>query len=301
MAIFSVINTAAGGDTFYEGMVKAAENWAIMEGELTNARNGQASLAAAIALKVIAPNSNTADYVPQWSGANSKTLKDGFEITAAGKALLDDANAGAQLTTLGLTAFVKTLMDDAAAATFLTTLGISAFVQTILNDADAAGVLGTLGCETTLADLTADEIGYVRGSTSTPAANKAAIRDASGNVLQAGKVTSIHGVSFIDGQPATSTTEVDISSAVSVAARFVWGHMTIGANGGAADFSLTLAPEADADLHYRGVTAHSFFSANGQTLTVPFFLPILTSQSLWYKASGNTNAWANFMITGYIE
>jgi hypothetical protein len=50
---------------------------------------------------VVGPAANTDNYVPQWDGADSKALKDGFEITDAGKALLDDANASVQRTTLG--------------------------------------------------------------------------------------------------------------------------------------------------------------------------------------------------------
>jgi len=44
MAIFSVIDTTSGGDSWYEGMVKAVANWAIMETELTDARGGEATL-----------------------------------------------------------------------------------------------------------------------------------------------------------------------------------------------------------------------------------------------------------------
>lgn len=51
---------------------------------------------------VAGPATNTDDYVPQWNGADSKTLKDGFPISAAGKALIDDADAAAQRATLGV-------------------------------------------------------------------------------------------------------------------------------------------------------------------------------------------------------
>lgn len=54
------------------------------------------------------------------------TAKLGGDITPAGKALLDDADAAAQLTTLGVSAFAQTLLDDPDAATARTTLGISA-------------------------------------------------------------------------------------------------------------------------------------------------------------------------------
>lgn len=45
------------------------------------------------------------------------------DITAAGRAILDDANAGAQLTTLGVSAFAQTILDDADAQAVRTTLG----------------------------------------------------------------------------------------------------------------------------------------------------------------------------------
>ena len=51
---------------------------------------------------VSGPAANTDDYVPQWNGADSKLLKNGFAITAAGKALVDDVDASAQRVTLGL-------------------------------------------------------------------------------------------------------------------------------------------------------------------------------------------------------
>ncbi len=82
MAIFGVINTADGGDTFYEGMVKAKDNFATLETEITDARDGKASTHAAIAEKVTGPSTNTANYVPQWNGTNSKTLKNGFAIAS---------------------------------------------------------------------------------------------------------------------------------------------------------------------------------------------------------------------------
>lgn len=53
------------------------------------------------------------------------TTKLGGDITAAGKALLDDANAAAQLTTLGVSAFIQTLLDDPDAATARATLGVT--------------------------------------------------------------------------------------------------------------------------------------------------------------------------------
>jgi hypothetical protein len=52
---------------------------------------------------VVGPSSHAASYVPQWNTtADSKTLVEGFAITAAGKAILDDAAASDQRLTLGV-------------------------------------------------------------------------------------------------------------------------------------------------------------------------------------------------------
>jgi hypothetical protein len=51
---------------------------------------------------VSGPATNTDNYAPLWDGADSKLLKNGFAITAAGKALIDDADVAAQRATLGL-------------------------------------------------------------------------------------------------------------------------------------------------------------------------------------------------------
>lgn len=169
MAIFSVIDTTNGGDNFYEGMVKAAANFALLESEITDARDGQASVHAAIDLKVKAPNTNTADYVPQWNGTDSKLLKDGFQITAAGKALLDDANAAAQLTTLtGVTVSAAgiALLDDASADAQLTTLGVTAAAKTILDDANVAAIIATLGLSR-LGQIQRSKFSYVDADTIT--------------------------------------------------------------------------------------------------------------------------------------
>ena len=61
-------------------------------------------LAASSGGDVSGPATNTDNYVPQWDGADSKTLKAGFAITTAGKALIDDTDAVSQRATLGLDA-----------------------------------------------------------------------------------------------------------------------------------------------------------------------------------------------------
>ncbi len=67
--------------------------------------------------KVIAPATNTADKVPQWNGANSKTLKDGLTVgTSASNLVQLDGSAklpavdGSQLTNLPSTTQVNTVI-----------------------------------------------------------------------------------------------------------------------------------------------------------------------------------------------
>ncbi|MBB3234453.1 hypothetical protein [Phyllobacterium endophyticum] len=73
---------------------------------------------------VTGPASSVDSRMAEFSGTTGKLLKDGGVVVSAyAKTLLDDANAGAAQTTLGISAFVKTLLDDADAATARTTLG----------------------------------------------------------------------------------------------------------------------------------------------------------------------------------
>ena len=127
------------------------------------------------------------------------TTEMGGDVTAAGKALLDDADAAAQRTTLGLgtaatsassdfvaatsvSTFGGTLIDDADAATARTTLGlgtaatsasgdffaasgVSAFGATLVDDADAAASRTTLGLGT--AAVATAPTGTIVGTTDT--------------------------------------------------------------------------------------------------------------------------------------
>ena len=59
-------------------------------------------------------------------------------ITTAGRALLDDATASDQLTTLGVSAFAKTILDDADEATFKATVNLEIGVDVQAYDVDTA-------------------------------------------------------------------------------------------------------------------------------------------------------------------
>lgn len=72
-------------------------------------------------LAAIAGLTSAADRVPYFTGSGTAALG---TFTSFGRSLVDDANAAAGLTTLGVSAFAQTLLDDAAASNARTTLGL---------------------------------------------------------------------------------------------------------------------------------------------------------------------------------
>lgn len=83
-------------------------------------------------LSAIAGLTSAANKIIRFTGSGTAEL---IDCTAAGAALLDDANAAAQLTTLGFSAFMAGMVDDANAGAAILTLGLADYL-----------VLATIAC-----------------------------------------------------------------------------------------------------------------------------------------------------------
>lgn len=78
------------------------------------------------------------------------------DLTSYARTLLDDANASAAQTTLGISTFVKTLLDDADAATARATLGLTIGTNVQAQDAELQAIAGLTSA--------ADRVPYFTGS-----------------------------------------------------------------------------------------------------------------------------------------
>lgn len=128
------------------------------------------------------------------------TAKMGGDVTTAGKALLDDADAAAQRTTLGLgtaatsntSAFEASGSIATHAAVTSGVHGISSFAATLLDDVDAAAARTTLGITTGIGGTTGstdNALLRADGTGGATAQSSAVIIDDSGNATGLGSVT----------------------------------------------------------------------------------------------------------------
>ncbi|MFA5379119.1 MAG: hypothetical protein WC455_25410, partial [Dehalococcoidia bacterium] len=95
----------------------AGTNWTVTRGEQSSTpathligRPVQNNITAGDFTSLVeGPATATDGNLVLFNGATGKLIKDGGSVTAAGLALLDDANAAAQIATLGLDADIATL------------------------------------------------------------------------------------------------------------------------------------------------------------------------------------------------
>lgn len=199
--------------------------------------------------------SGTDGYVSFWTADNTlklevyidgeieKTIEqvqhfDLDNITAFIWTLLDDATAGAALTTLGVSAFAQTVLDDANAGAALTTLGVSTFAKTILDDADAAAVRATIGAGSGTGDVV--------GPGSSVDNHVAVFDSTTGNLLKDGGVALLANGANVTPAAAPATNAV--------------GYLGAPQMSDQDDYTLVMS---DAGKHYYHV------SASTHTLTIP--------------------------------
>lgn len=80
---------------------------------------------------VVGPATNSADYVPQWDGANSKTLKNGYAVSSSGgasKVLLTDSNGSTVLKSSDATVSF-TLQNDTSTANRFPAINVRNFLN----------------------------------------------------------------------------------------------------------------------------------------------------------------------------
>jgi hypothetical protein len=164
------IQGAAGAGT---GDMLGANNLS----DVVNAATARSNLGLTIGTNVQAYNASLASLAGN-SDASGTLEKTGattvgtYAVTAAGKALLDDADAAAQRTTLGATATGDALMTAASASAARTTLGASSIGGTIFTAADAAAVrtaLSLTSAATTAIGTSAGNLVALDGSAKLPA------------------------------------------------------------------------------------------------------------------------------------
>lgn len=115
----SISGTGGGAAAFVDLTDKVSASIATINTSVSTALAGKQATDAD--LTAIAALTSAADKLPYSTGTATWSLAD---FTAAGRALIDDATAAAQLTTLGVSGFIQTLIDDVSATAARATLGL---------------------------------------------------------------------------------------------------------------------------------------------------------------------------------
>lgn len=163
---------------------------------------------------VIGPATNTTEYIPQWNGANSKTLKNGLPASALGKSLLNASSAAAANTALGLKKLAT----------------MNAITNAEITTGNFTGITG-VGTLTTFLTVSNNSriMGGLRVGAATGVAPASGNVKVKGTVQVSGNIDSLTGFSYYKA-PGDTQPEVSLKGTVST----TFGGLAFGPGGSTA-------------------------------------------------------------------
>ena len=250
MPIFSVIDTGASGDTFYEGMVKDAANWALAETQITNLKAGLTTQILVGGGSGVTPVWTTASGTGAPARVGSPTFTG--TVTAAAVKITTGAGAG------------KVAVSDADGDLTWVTRGIN--VQTV-NTQTGAVATGTtaLPVDDTIPQITEGDEYMTLAITPTSATNKLLIEVAA-YLSNSNALTAVCAALFQDATANALAAGLSVNTTANYGNVISFSHyMTAGTTsattfrvrGGGATGATTTFNGSAGSRYYGGVMASS--------------------------------------------